>query len=282
MPRHTSTAFVAFLETLLADQPVQREVDVILDNSRRTRPPRCAPSSPPARGRICTSPRPTPRGSIKSNSDAQRQVVGAAEPVVGQHAVEPHQSALASRPRAATVRASHRGHWAHPQERQDRRRAGQSRERISSHHGRDESRTGRRPRHAEMTSQRSSKTTAVFDHSSGARYSRHRAHRAHHIGGIRLLPAQRHRVAARARRRVPLDAVGAHEGRSLRDEPGPEARRHVVLTGEPGEVRRRRQIPFLTSHRARRTMTGRFVARRWAPGADGPSHPRAPRVGYSE
>jgi transposase len=32
VPRHTSAAFVAFLETLLAAQPVQREIHVILDN----------------------------------------------------------------------------------------------------------------------------------------------------------------------------------------------------------------------------------------------------------
>ena len=53
--RHTSAEFVAFLTDIVVNQPRGRQIHVIADNSRPTRPSRSASSSPPIATCNCTS-----------------------------------------------------------------------------------------------------------------------------------------------------------------------------------------------------------------------------------
>ena len=70
--RHTSEQFIAFLMDLVATQPKRREIHVIADTFRRTRPSGSLSFWRPTPRWLCISRRRTPRGSTKSSSGSPR------------------------------------------------------------------------------------------------------------------------------------------------------------------------------------------------------------------
>ena len=71
-PRHTSAEFVAFLTDIVTHQPRGKEIHVIADNLSRIRPHESRSFWPSIRMSSCTSRRPTPPGSIRSNSGSPK------------------------------------------------------------------------------------------------------------------------------------------------------------------------------------------------------------------
>ena len=64
--RHTSQEFVDFLGQVVAGCPRRQQIHIILDNLSAHKAPVCATSWLRTRQSRCTSPRPTPPGSIRS------------------------------------------------------------------------------------------------------------------------------------------------------------------------------------------------------------------------